>query len=219
MLMTIGGLAAAAILLVFAFVSDRSWLKKFVLGGVAIWFLFYGVLLLVMSLTSRETNLGNNEPKEFCGFYLDCHMHTEVTGVRTAKNIGDKTANGEFYIVNLKVFSDARNPAIALRLLKPQAVVMDENGATYARNDAAEQLLPTANLNLGADVKNDETIEKEIVFDLPEGIKNPRLDIREGYGVDHVIEAVLIGDEDSILHKRIYFKLLSEPEAVATWFR
>ena len=51
-------------------------------------------------------------------------------------------------------------------------------------------------------------LSKEVLVNpLPADVKNPRLDIREGYGVDHVIEAVLIGDEDSILHKRNYFKL------------
>ena len=52
-----------------------------------------------------------------------------------------------------------------------------------------------------------ETFEKQIVFDLPVDVQNPRLDMREGYGVDHWIEAVLINDEDSIFHKRNYFAL------------
>lgn len=50
-----------------------------------------------------------------------------------------------------------------------------------------------------------ESFEREIVFDLPANVQNPRLDIREGCGVDRLIEAVLIGEEDSIGHKRNYF--------------
>jgi hypothetical protein len=49
--------------------------------------------------------------------------------------------------------------------------------------------------------------EKEIVFDLPEDVRAARLDIAEGIGVDKVIESVLIGDEDSIFHKRTRFRL------------
>jgi hypothetical protein len=49
--------------------------------------------------------------------------------------------------------------------------------------------------------------EKETVFDLPENVSNPRLDIAEGIGVDKVFEMFLIGDEDSLWHKRALFKL------------
>ena len=40
MLMTIGGVIVAAILFTVAWLNESAWLKKFVLGGVAIWFLF-----------------------------------------------------------------------------------------------------------------------------------------------------------------------------------
>ena len=115
--MTIGGFVVAAILLVVSYFAKLNWLRTFVLGGVTVWILGYVILLFVASIFSEERTLGLNEPKEFCGFYLDCHLHTAVTDVRKTKTIGDKTANGEFYIVKVKVFSDAKNPAIALRLL------------------------------------------------------------------------------------------------------
>lgn len=207
MLVTIGGLIVAAILLAVSLLTKKTWLTKFAIGGVAVWFLFYAVMLLGFSFASTEKTLAMNEPKEYCGFYLDCHLHTVVTGVRTTKNIGSLTAKGQFYVVMVKVFSDAKNPAIAFRLLKPKTVVIDEKGTLYARNDEAEKLLPSAGAQLDQDIKGSETIQKEIVFDLPEGVQNPRLDISEGYGVDKYIEAALVDDEDSILHKRTYFKL------------
>jgi len=52
-----------------------------------------------------------------------------------------------------------------------------------------------------------QSFEKQIVFDLPAEAANPRRDIREGYGVDHVIEYFLIGDEDSMFHARNHFSL------------
>src|SRR5437773_3681591 len=107
MLMTIGGLVAAAILFGIAWLNESAWLKKFVIGGVAVWFAFYIAMLLGFSLFSTEKTLAINEPKEFCGFYFDCHMHTAVTNVTRTKTIGNKTANGEFYIVTVKVFSNA----------------------------------------------------------------------------------------------------------------
>src|ERR1051325_7836557 len=118
MLMTIGGLLLAA-----ALVTKRYWLARFATAGVGVWAIIYVTLLLGSSLTSAERDLGVNEPKEFCGLYLDCHLHSEVTGVRVAKTIGSQTAKGEFYIVDLKVFSDAKNPRVALHLTEPSAVI------------------------------------------------------------------------------------------------
>ena len=108
MLMTVGGLIVAAILLGISLLTGSAWLRNFVLGCVAIWFGFYFVMLLGFSLFSTEEILAVGEAKEYCGFYLDCHMHTAVTDIRTAKYIGNRTANGEFYIVTVKVFSDAK---------------------------------------------------------------------------------------------------------------
>ena len=204
MLMTIGGLVVAAILLAVAWLNESSWLRKFVLGGVAIWLAFYFTMLLGFSFFSEEKNLGRNEPKEYCGFYLDCHMHTAVSGVRTAKTIGDRTAKGKFYIVTVNVFSNAARATLGLHSVETS--VVDAAGNTYYRDELAEAELdpqPPFELQIGPE----ENFDKEIVFDLPTDVKEPRLDIREGYGIDRVIEAFLIGDEDSIFHKRSYFKL------------
>ena len=212
MLMTIGGVIAAVIVASIAVVTKKSWLLTFTFAAVAVWFLFYAVMLVGFSAASTERELGPNEPKEYCGFYLDCHLHTELTGVRTAREIDGLTAKGLFYIANVKVFSNARNPKITFRLITPDASVIDGNGDRYVRDKPAESRLPSAGIDLGADIRSRDTIEKEIVFDLPQGVPNPRLDIREGYGIDHAIEAVLVDDEDSILHKRNYFKLREQTD-------
>lgn len=204
MLMTIGGLICAAILLVISYFTKKIWLRTFVLGGVFVWFVSYTLLLLVSSIFSEEKTLSFNQPKEFCGFYFDCHMHAAVTGVRKTKTLGDRTANGDFYIVKVNVSSDAKQATLGL--ITVDAHVVDDQNREFKRDVQAET-------QLGEQPPFDrkilpvESFEKEIVFDLSADIKNPRLDIREGYGIDHIIEAVLVGDEDSILHKRNYFKL------------
>jgi hypothetical protein len=207
MLMTIGGTGLAFILFVISLIWKKFWLTKFVIGCVIVWYIFYAVLLVGTSLLSKEITLGLNEPKEFCGFYIDCHMHTVVTDVRKTKTIGDQTAEGEFYVVKVKVFSDARNPSISLRLLEPKAEIKDESGQIYTRKLGVEKLLLTGKIPLGQDVKTNEPFEKEIVFDVPLEAKSLRLDISEGYGIDKCIEAVLIGDEDSMFHARTVFKV------------
>ena len=211
MLMTIVGLLVAGVLLAIAWLNDSSWLKKFVLGGMAIWFGFYLIVLLATSFNSEEKVLGLNEPKEFCGFYLDCHMYAAVTGVRRAKTIGDRKAKGEFYIVNVNIFSNAAKATLALLTVDAHAI--DSNGNAYIRNELAEAELgpqPEFETKVGPE----ESFDKEIVFDLPVDVQTPRLDIREGYGIDHLIEAFLIGDEDSIFHGRNYF-VLSERDETA----
>lgn len=212
MLMTIGGLMVAAILLVTSLITKKAWLTKFTLGGIAIWFVFYAVMLLGFSAASKDRVLGIGEAKEYCGFYLDCHLHSEITSVHTAKAIGDHTAKGRFYIIGVRVFSNARNPNIAFRLINPNAKVMVTDDSAIDRDLDAEALLPTAAVDLGGDIKGSQTIDKEIVFDIPDDLKNPKLDITEGYGIDNVIEAVLIDDEDSIRHGRTYFSLQPQGE-------
>jgi len=207
MLMTIGGLIVAAILMLIAWLNESAWLKKFVLGGVAIWFGFYGVTLLATSLVSKDQLLGLNQPKVFCGFYFDCHMHSAVSSVRKARSIGDRTAGGEFYIVSVNVFSDAKRARLGL--LTVDAHVVDAAGREYTRDLQAESFL-SPQPEFEQKVGPDGSFTREIVFDLPSDIADPRLDIREGYGIDHVIEAVLVGDEDSIFHGRNYFDLLEQ---------
>jgi len=205
MLMTIGGLITAAILLIIAIATKRSWLKKFVFGGVAVWFAFYIAMLVGFSIFSTEKTLLLNEPKEYCGFYLDCHMHTAVTGVRRTKTIKDVLAKGEFYIVKVKVFSNAKRKTLGFHTV--DAHVVDAGGREYSRDiDVEKQLPPQPEFD--QKISPVESYEKELVFDLPLDAKNPRLDLREGYsGIDWFIESALVDDEDSFMHKRNYFSL------------
>lgn len=206
-LMTIGGLAAAGILLAIAMITGKNWLRNFVFGGVVVWVVFYAVMLFGFSLFSTEKTLAMNEPKEYCGFYFDCHIHTAVTDVRKTKTIGDKTANGEFYIVTVKVFSDARAATLGLSSLSLFA--LDDDGRHYQRVTDAENPAPPFTQKVPAG----GSFEKEIIFDLPLDVKNPRMDARSDGGV---IEKILVGNEDSILHKRSYFKLTEQTETAAS---
>src|SRR5215213_11044 len=204
LLMTVCGSVIAAILLGFAFLKGKSGLKYFVLGGVTVWYGFYIIAFLMSSVFSEEKTLARNEPKAFCGFYLDCHMHTAVAEVRKTKTLGDKTANGEFYIVKVKVFSDAKRAP--LQLNGTEAKVVDDQKREFARDTEAEKFLGEQP-EFDKRIAPAESFTKEIVFDVPADAKNPRLDLSNGYGIDKYIEAVLIGDEDSLLHKRQLFSL------------
>lgn len=215
MLMTIAGLFAAVILLIAASLTKKAWLAKFTVGGVAVWFVFYAVMLLGYSFTSKQRVLGVGEAKEFCGFYLDCHMHVELTGVRTTDRIGGRAAKGKFYIVGIRVFSDAKNPTITSRLNEPRALIEVNDHTAIDRDLDAEGHLPTAAVDLGGEIKGSQTIDKEIVFDIPNDLPAPELHIAEGYGIDSAIEAVLVGDEDSIFHARTFFDLREQTQTAS----
>jgi hypothetical protein len=198
MAMTIGGVAVAAILFVIAIVTRKTWLRNFVLGGVAVWFVFYFAMLVGFSLTSEERVLALNEPKEFCGFYLDCHMHTAVTGVRKAKTLGNKNANGEFYIVKVKVFSNAKQATLGFGGLKLH--VVDADGRQYPHSPEVESPEPWFTRPVPAG----ESFEREVVFDLPVNVRRPRLDMHDDQSF---LEKFLVGDEDSMFHGHVYFNL------------
>jgi len=207
MLLTIGGLFLAILLMIVAGVTRQIWLAKFVFGAVGVWFGVYAVLLVTVSLLSEEKTLSLNEPKAFCGFYLDCHLHAVITDVRKTKTFGNKTAVGEFYVVKMKLFSDARRAE--LNLWNPQFAVVDTGKRRFERIAELEKPEPFWETKIPAD----GSFEKEVVFDLPENVSNPRLDVSDGIGMDKVFEMFLIGDEDSLWHKRSLFKLEAKPQA------
>lgn len=212
LLMTIGGSIIAAILLAVSIWKNQSWLRNFVLGGVTVWYTFYIIIFLMSSIFSEEKTLSLNEPKEYCGFYLDCHMHTAVAEVRKTKTLGDKTANGEFYIVKVEVFSNAKREL--LRLVETEAKVVDEQKREFQRDTEAEKFLGEQP-PFEKTIAPTESFTKEIVFDIPDDARNPRLDLKDGYGIDNAIEAFLVGDEDSLWHKRNYFGLSEQNQTVS----
>ena len=212
LLMTIGGTVVAAVLLAISYLTKKPRLKFFVFGGLTTWFFGYLFLLFVGSFFSVERTLDLNEQKEFCGFYFDCHLHAGVAGVRTARRIGGQTAQGKFVIVNVEVSSDARSEP--LNLIDPEFVLEDEGGRLYARREAAEKELDSANISFARKVAPNQNFQKEIVFDVTEPTDNFKLSVTDTHGVDKVLEAVLIGDEDSLFHKPTDFKIETNPQTM-----
>ena len=210
LLMTIGGLIVAAILLAISYLTKKSRLRIFVLGGLTTWLFGYVFLLSVGSIFSDERTLALDQPKEFCGFYFDCHLSASVTGVRTARQIGRQTAQGKFVVVNVKISSDARSEP--LNLTAPEFILEDEGGRMYARRLEAESELDSAKNSFDQKVAPDQHFEKEIVFDVTEPTDKFKLSVTDTHGVDKILEAVLVGDEDSIFHKPTNFKIETIPQ-------
>lgn len=164
--------------------------------------------LLTVSLTSKERVLPRGADLHFCGFYLDCHMAMAVDSVVRTPSLGEVRARGEFYVVALRVSSDAIRAT--LQLGNPEFQVLDASGRRHGRSADGEQALSKltgAAPALVQPVAPGGSYHTEVVFDLPADIQNPRLLIRDVGGPDLVLEGLLIGDEDSFLHKPTTFAL------------
>lgn len=209
LLLTVIAIALSLAVMVFASFAKNYFLVKVVAGAAVLAVFVYFVFLLVASLNSKEKVLALNEPKSFCGFYLDCHMHVAVISVTKTKTIsgsgGVRSASGNFYVVTIKVFNDARRATIGL--LEPEAFVTDQNGKQYQRVEEAERLLPASTVAFDQRIGPDGSFTKPLVFDLPERTVNPTLQVNEGYRIDRWLELFLVGDEDSWLHKKTKFQL------------
>jgi hypothetical protein len=213
-LCSLGLVVLGTIVIVHARLKQRSLPLRPMIAIGGGWALLYLLSLGVSSLMSRERLLGLNQDKQFCGFYIDCHLQVAVKGVDTMRTLGPATtplhASGVFYVVTLRLSSTAR--AARLRLLDPRFVVRDAAGHEFARAHAAESLVAAAGAPaapLMRELGPDEEVTTTVVFDVPAGTLTPRLIVTEGIWADRLIEFFLIGDEDSALHKRTAFALTS----------
>jgi hypothetical protein len=202
LLMLIGGLAGGEILARllprWGHPKGKRTVRILMLVGAAA----YSGALVTASLTSRERVLARGETLKFCGFYLDCHLGVAVEGVDQRPVIGSARAEGMYHLVQIRVSSDAVRAT--LQLGRPTFRVIDSEGNTFSRDEAAERTLARASgdlLPLVRPVAAGESYAVQVVFDLPEGIREPRLHVTDAAGVDRVLEGILIGDDDSILHK------------------
>jgi hypothetical protein len=165
----------------------------------AAWLGAYATILVVTSLTSRERTLALGETKRFCGFYLDCHMGVAVERVDTMSTIGSISAGGTFYVITLRVSSDARR--VPLRLERPNVAIVDAEGYRHERSDEVERQLTRGQLvDLERPVDAGHSFTRTVVIDVPRDVRDPRLLVTMGGLLDRTVELALIGDEDAWLH-------------------
>lgn len=218
LLLTMLALAGAGVSFIFALSSRRHGLAKRVAAGAFVWGAVYCGILFAVSLASDERTLAWGEDKAFCGFYLDCHLHVAVVNVRTAKTVGaphnQRTAEGLYRIVTVRLSSDARRAT--LRFMEPEARVFDAEGRAYSRALDAERALRAAEGRPEPFPRDigpaGDAYTAELIFDLPENVAAPRLLVRDGNWPNRLAELFVIGDEDSLWHRRTFFRLAPAPE-------
>ncbi len=164
--------------------------------GVAALVAVYFLAVFTVSLRSREVVLSRGETKHFCGFYLDCHLSVTVDSVYR-----EPQPAGERYHVGLRFASDARREPLTLH--RPGITLIGADGRTFQ---------PQASVNpatISQQIVPGGSYQLDVAFDVPAGTTNPRLLVTELEGVwpDKAFELFLIGNEKSVLHKKVLLAL------------
>jgi hypothetical protein len=199
--------------LAMAFVTGRPVLaKRLAATAVAGAGAYLGALLL-FSFTSREENLRKGDLKYFCE--IDCHLAYSLEEASRTKALGiplqTPAAGGSFYVTAVKTWFDPRTIA-SFRgngplTPNPRTVfLVDESGRRYGVSPAGQKAFEESrgpSTPLTRILRPGESYTTTFVFDLPDGVGRPRLFLGDAPG----IETFLIGHENSLFHKKIYFDL------------
>ena len=148
-------------------------------------------------------------------------MAYSVVDLTTAKTLGpplnQRSAAGTFYVVKVKTWFDERTISShrGYAPLSPnprRVVVTDDQGRQYEPSDEGQAALAQAqgkSAPLTQALRPGESYTTDLVFDLPDGIQNPRLLITDA----SKILQLLIGHESSPFHKKIYFGLTPQSKS------
>ena len=189
----VGLFIALASMLIFWFARKPRFARfagLAVAGGAAIYF----GLLIGFSAGSREIALARGQEKYFCE--IDCHLAYSVADVRTQT---DGTAND--YLITLRTRFDEtttspNRPKDAPLTPSPrQAALIDSTGREY-------QPVATMGTPLLTPLKPSESYTTQLEFRVPKDANGLRLLLNTTPAwPDHLV----IGDENSWLHKKTYF--------------
>jgi hypothetical protein len=193
-----GGLfVALASILIFWFARKPKFARvaAYAIAGGAV---VYCALLFGFSIGSRATTLARGQEKYFCEF--DCHLAYSIVDVH-AQDVNAQP--GGRYVVTLRTRFDEttispKRPKDATLTPSPREVrLVDAAGREYA--PVAIEGTP-----LLTPLKPADSYTTELRFDVPKDATGLRLLLNTTPGwPDHVV----IGDENSWLHKKTYFAL------------
>jgi hypothetical protein len=187
-----------------------SWVGAVLLAG-------YAATLVGASAASHQWELGPGQEKYFCE--IDCHLAYSVRSVETAKTLGagasQKTAVGNFYVVNLRTRFDEKtiSPTRGDSPLTPSprmVTLVDNQGNEYPVSPEGQQALQASLgdkwIPMTQPLRPGESYSTQLVFDLPAGMQGLNLLVSSPTNPGWIGHLV-IGDEGSILHKKVYLRL------------
>jgi len=171
----------------------------------------YFLLLCGFSLASSEQTLPPEGWKYFCE--IDCHLAYSLVSAQTASALGPElqqtTARGRFFILRVKTWFDERTISArrgngTLTPNRRKALLVDDTGRTYEPSpDGLFALARSGNSStaMAQALRPGESYTTDLVFDVPKNARGLRLLLIE----DDPETRFVIGHENSLLHKKIYF--------------
>jgi hypothetical protein len=177
----------------------------------------YFILLTGVSFASSEEVLPAGGWKYFCE--IDCHIAYSLVGVQTTAALGPETqqvsARGHFVVVRVKTWFDEHTIS-AHRGNGPltpngrKVILVDDAGRSFAPSPEGETAFARLSNNstpLTQPLRPGESYTTDFVFDVPKDARGLRLLITE----DDPETRLVIGHENSLLHKKIYLGVDSAP--------
>lgn len=171
----------------------------------------YFLLLAGVSLASSEQTLPPDGWKYFCE--LDCHLAYSLVGAQSAAALGPElqqtSAHGRFVILRVKTWFDERtiSPQRGNGPLTPnrrKALLIDDTGRSYEPSAEGQFALAKTgdrSTAISQALRPGESYTTDLVFDVPRSARGLRLLLIE----DDPETRFVIGHENSLLHKKIYF--------------
>jgi hypothetical protein len=191
----VGLFVALASVLIFWF-ARKPRLARAAVMVIGTGVVIYLALLLGFSAGSHERALGRGQEKYFCE--IDCHLAYSVVDVKTQAD-----ATSSRYIVTVRTRFDETTtspsrPKDAPLMPSPREVrLIDDAGHEY-------EPVSTAGTSLMTPIKPAESYTTQVDFKLPKDASGLRLLISTVPGWP---DRIVIGDENSWLHKKTYFAL------------
>lgn len=214
---TIFAIGICFLVLLFAAVRRSVFFAK--LGGGAILAIAAGyfILLAGVSFASSEEILPAGGWKYFCE--IDCHIAYSLIGAQTADALGPElqqiSAHGKFVVLRVKTWFDERTISAhrgngSLTPNSRRILLVDDAGRRFAPSPEGQAAVgrPTRNSTpLAQPLRPGESYVTDFVFDVARDAQKLRLLITE----DDPETQLVIGHENSLLHKKIYFAVDSAP--------
>jgi len=214
---TLALIALSVLVLFYGAVRRSGFFARLGAGAVFVIAAAYLLVVCGVSFASSEKVLPPGGWKYFCE--LDCHIGYSVAGVETAAALGPETqqtlASGRFVIVRLKTWFDEHtiSPHRGNGPLTPnrrKVWLVDDTDRSFApspEGEAAFSRIAGGSTPLTEALRPGESYTTDLVFDVPKDARGLRLLIIE----DDPETRLVIGHENSLLHKKIFLGIDGAP--------
>src|SRR5216683_82343 len=205
--------SSSFLLLFYGAIRRSAFLTKLGSGAVVTIAAGYFLLLSGVSLASSEKTLPSGGWKYFCE--IDCHIAYSLIGAQTALALGPElqqvSARGQFVVVRVKTWFDERTISAhrgngPLTPNRRRVLLVDDTGRSFVPSPEGRAAFARINgpsTPLSQLLRPGESYTTDFVFDVPREAQGLRLLITE----DDPETRFVIGHENSLLHKKIYFGL------------